>query len=53
VLEQWGEKTSFGKTYDGIICSHWVIDENGVVIDSQVGISPEDSVKRATKVISG
>jgi peroxiredoxin Q/BCP len=56
VLEQWGawgEKTSFGRTYDGIIRSHWVIDENGVVIDSQIGISPEDSVKRATKAIVG
>jgi thioredoxin-dependent peroxiredoxin len=56
VLEQWGawgEKTNFGKKSMGITRSHWVIDENGVIIDSQIGISPQDSVERAAKAIAG
>jgi peroxiredoxin Q/BCP len=43
----WGEKSMFGKKYMGVTRSHWVIDENGVLIDVQVGVSPKDSVERA------
>lgn len=43
----WGEKSMYGKTYMGIIRSHWVMDEQGVVMDAQVGISPKDSVEQA------
>ncbi len=56
VLEAWnafGEKKMYGKTYVGTIRSHWVIDENGVVIDEQIGISPKDSVEKALAVVSG
>ncbi|MBE2269276.1 MAG: thioredoxin-dependent thiol peroxidase [Anaerolinea sp.] len=56
VLEQWGawgEKTSFGKTYDGVIRSHWIIDENGILIDQQLGVSPVDSVEKATAALVG
>ena len=49
----WGERSMYGKTYMGVIRSHWVIDENGVVIDEQLGISPTDSVKKAVASISG
>jgi peroxiredoxin Q/BCP len=48
----WGERNSFGKTYMGVIRSHWVIDENGVVIDERLNIKPEDSVEEAVKIIS-
>lgn len=48
----WGEKSMYGKKYMGIIRSHWVIDENGVVIDEQLGISPTDSVARAVERIT-
>jgi len=54
VLEAWnafGEKKMYGKTYLGTIRSHWVIDENGVVIDEQVGISPKDSIEKALAVV--
>lgn len=47
----WGEKSMYGKKYMGVIRSHWVIDENGVVIDAQVGISPKDSVELAVKAL--
>lgn len=43
----WGEKSMFGKKYMGVTRSHWVIDENGVLVDVQVGVSPKESVERA------
>ena len=48
----WGEKKNYGKTYDGVIRSHWVIDENGVVIDEKLGISPTDSVEKAVAALN-
>lgn len=49
----WGERSMYGKTYMGITRSHWVIDENGIVIDEQIKISPENSVEQAVKVVMG
>jgi thioredoxin-dependent peroxiredoxin len=43
----WGEKSNYGKTYTGIIRSHFVIDEQGKIADAQVKVSPTDSVERA------
>jgi peroxiredoxin Q/BCP len=43
----WGEKKLYGVTYDGIIRSHFVIDEAGRIADAQVKVSPADSVSRA------
>lgn len=54
VLEQWGawgEKSMYGKTYQGIIRSHWVIDENGNIADEQIKISPENSIAQAIDAI--
>lgn len=48
----WGEKSMYGKKYMGVIRSHWVIDEHGVIVDEQVKISPKDSVKRAVETVS-
>jgi peroxiredoxin Q/BCP len=47
----WGEKSMMGKTYMGVIRSHFVIDENGQLIDVQVNIKPEASVAGALEVI--
>jgi thioredoxin-dependent peroxiredoxin len=49
----WGEKSMFGKKFTGIIRSHWVIDENGVVIDEQLNISPDKSVEQVVKSVVG
>ncbi len=49
----WGEKSMYGKKYLGIIRSHWVIDEQGVVADEQLGISPKDSVEKAVAQAAG
>jgi peroxiredoxin Q/BCP len=43
----WGERSNYGKTYMGIIRSHFVIDEQGKIADAQVKVSPADSVERA------
>jgi peroxiredoxin Q/BCP len=43
----WGEKSNYGKTYMGIIRSHFVIDEDGKIADAQVKVSPTESVERA------
>ncbi len=48
----WGEKSMYGKTYFGVIRSHWVIDENGLVADEQIKISPEKSVEKAVNLIT-
>jgi peroxiredoxin Q/BCP len=47
----WGEKSMYGKTYMGVVRSHWVIDENGVVQDVQLKVSPADSVARAVAAL--
>ena len=43
----WGERTNYGKTYMGILRSHYVIDEAGKIADVQLKVSPTDSVERA------
>jgi len=47
----WGEKSMYGKKYFGVIRSHWVIGEDGTVIDEQIKISPKKSVEKALKVL--
>jgi peroxiredoxin Q/BCP len=49
----WREKSQYGKTYMGIVRSHFVIDENGMIADAQVKVSPEDSVSRAVGTLTG
>ena len=56
VLEAWGvwvEKSMYGKKYMGIERSHWVIDEEGRVIDARIKVKPEDSVKLAVLAATG
>jgi peroxiredoxin Q/BCP len=48
----WGEKTNFGRTYMGIIRSHFVIDPEGRLEDIQKNVSPEKSVERALEALA-
>lgn len=48
----WGEKSMYGRKYMGVIRSHWVIDEQGRIIDEQIKISPQDSVARAVGAVA-
>jgi len=47
----WGEKKFIGITAMGILRSHFVVDERGVLMDVQVNVKPEDSVAKALEVI--
>lgn len=49
--EAWGEKSMYGKKYMGVLRSHWVIDEQGILVDAQMSISPAQSVERALKAL--
>lgn len=52
-LGAWGEKSMYGRKYQGVIRSHFVIDETGRFADVQIKVSPAQSVERATKVLAG
>jgi peroxiredoxin Q/BCP len=43
----WGAKTMFGNLVVGVIRSHFVVDENGRLIDVQTKVKAVDSVQRA------
>jgi peroxiredoxin Q/BCP len=47
----WGEKKAFGKTYEGIIRSHYAIDENGKIADFEVRVKPEKTADLALHLI--
>ena len=36
----WGEKKLYGKTYEGIIRSHFAIDEEGRLTDFRIKVKP-------------
>ncbi len=48
----WGDKQMYGNTYQGIIRSHFVIDENGRLEDVQYKVSPAKSVEEALRKIA-
>lgn len=47
----WGEKSMYGRTYEGVIRSHFVIDEEGRIADARVKVSPTDSVRLAVDAL--
>lgn len=47
----WGERSMYGRKFMGVIRSHWLIDENGVIIDEQLKVSPQDSITRGVKAL--
>ena len=47
----WGKKSFLGKEYEGIIRSHFIIDEEGRLADVQVKVGATDSVARALEAI--
>lgn len=47
----WGEKTLYGRTTMGVIRSHFVIDEQGRIVEARVKVSPEDSVRYALEAL--
>ena len=47
----WGEKKSFGKTYEGIIRSTFVIDEEGMTIKVFPKVKPEGHAKEVLALL--
>jgi peroxiredoxin Q/BCP len=56
VLEQyevWRQRKMAGRTFFGVVRSHFVLDESGKILDAQVGVSPAESVRRAVATLLG
>lgn len=47
----WGEKSMYGKKYQGVIRSHWIIGPDGVIVDEQIKVSPKKSIEKALKAL--
>ena len=48
----WGERTMYGRTFMGIHRSHFVIDENGDLLETNYNVAPADSPSAALAAIS-
>jgi peroxiredoxin Q/BCP len=47
----WGKKSMYGKTYEGIIRSSFVIDGQGKIVQASYKVKPLDTVPNAIKVL--
>ena len=47
----WGEKSMYGKKYEGIIRSSFLIDEGGLVVQAWYKVSPKDTVPLAREAL--
>jgi thioredoxin-dependent peroxiredoxin len=48
----WGEKSMYGKKFMGIVRSHFVIDEKGIIAAVHYKVSPEESAVEALKALA-
>ena len=48
----WGEKTMYGKTYEGVMRYTYIIDENGVISHVFPKVKPEEHALEVLKAIS-
>jgi peroxiredoxin Q/BCP len=48
----WREKKMYGKAYMGIIRSHFVLNEEGRIIDAKIKVSPAKSVQLALQAVT-
>jgi thioredoxin-dependent peroxiredoxin len=49
----WGQKSMWGRKYMGVVRSHFVIDEQGRVLEARVKVSPGESVSKAIQAAGG
>jgi len=47
----WGEKQSYGKTYEGLIRSHFVIDKDGRLTNAEVKVKPLSTADLALQIV--
>jgi peroxiredoxin Q/BCP len=48
----WGEKSMDGKTYEGIIRSSFLVDEDGKILKAFYKVSPKDTVPKAREALA-
>lgn len=48
----WGEKSMYGKTYEGILRSSFLIDEHGKIMQVSYKVKPEDTVPNAQEALA-
>jgi peroxiredoxin Q/BCP len=48
----WGEKKLYGKTYEGVIRSAFLIDEQGRIAEALYKVSPKDTPTRLLEALS-
>ena len=48
----WGEKRMYGRTYDGVIRSAFLVDEQGVLAEVWPKISPKDTPKNLLRAVA-
>ncbi|MDE3089438.1 MAG: thioredoxin-dependent thiol peroxidase [Chloroflexota bacterium] len=49
----WGKKSFMGKDYTGILRSHFVIDEQGKIMDAQIKVKAKESPNLALQSLTG
>lgn len=49
--DAWGERSMYGNKYMGVIRSHFVIGEDGKLLDVQIKVSPKKSIQLAVKFL--
>ncbi|MBN1640472.1 MAG: redoxin domain-containing protein, partial [Anaerolineae bacterium] len=47
----WGEKKMYGKTYEGIVRSHFGVDEEGRLTEIAIQVKPETTADLALRLI--
>jgi peroxiredoxin Q/BCP len=47
----WGEKSMYGKKYEGIIRSSFLIDKDGKIVQAWYKVSPKDTVPKARETL--
>jgi len=52
VYGAWGEKSMYGKKYEGIVRSSFVIDDKGKILQASYKVKPLDTVPNATEVLA-
>ncbi len=48
----WGEKSMYGKKYEGIIRSSFLIDEEGKIVEAWYNVKPLDTVPKALESLN-
>ena len=50
--DTWREKSMYGRKYMGILRSHFVIDENGRIVDAHYNVKASDSPAQAAQLLA-